>query len=47
VIRCEEKTVIADNGAEEEIFVVLAGKDAVRLGDERHPVRAGHVVAPW
>jgi uncharacterized cupin superfamily protein len=33
------------HGAEEEIFVVLAGDGALRLGDERHPVRPGHVVA--
>jgi uncharacterized cupin superfamily protein len=33
------------HGAEEEMFVVLAGSGTLRLGDERHPVRAGHVVA--
>ncbi|HWF52297.1 MAG TPA: cupin domain-containing protein [Solirubrobacteraceae bacterium] len=33
------------HGAEEEIFVVLAGEGTLRLGDERHPVRAGHVLA--
>jgi uncharacterized cupin superfamily protein len=33
------------HGAEEEMFVVLAGTGTLRLGDERHPVQAGHVVA--
>jgi uncharacterized cupin superfamily protein len=33
------------HGAEEEIFVVLAGSGTLRLGDERHLVQAGHVVA--
>jgi uncharacterized cupin superfamily protein len=33
------------HGAAEEIFVVLAGEGTLRLGDERHPVHAGHVVA--
>jgi uncharacterized cupin superfamily protein len=33
------------HGADEEIFVVLAGDGILRLGDERQPVRAGHVVA--
>jgi uncharacterized cupin superfamily protein len=33
------------HGAEEEIFVVLAGSGTLRLGDEHHPVQAGHVVA--
>jgi uncharacterized cupin superfamily protein len=32
------------HGAEEEIFVVLAGAGTLRLGDERHAVRTGHVV---
>jgi uncharacterized cupin superfamily protein len=31
--------------AEEEMFVVLAGAGTLLLGDEEHPVRAGHVVA--
>jgi uncharacterized cupin superfamily protein len=30
---------------EQELFVVLAGDGTLRLGDERTPVRAGHVVA--
>jgi uncharacterized cupin superfamily protein len=30
---------------EEEIFVVLAGAGTLRLGEERHPVNPGHVVA--
>lgn len=30
---------------EEELFVVLDGDGALLLGDEEHPVRAGHVVA--
>ena len=33
------------HGAEEEIFVVLQGAGTLRLGDERHAVHAGHVVA--
>jgi uncharacterized cupin superfamily protein len=33
------------HGAEEEIFVVLAGAGTLRLGDARHAVKAGHVVA--
>jgi uncharacterized cupin superfamily protein len=33
------------HGAEEEIFVVLGGAGTLRLGEERYPVRAGHVVA--
>jgi uncharacterized cupin superfamily protein len=33
------------HGAEEEIFVVLGGGGTLRLGDERHAVRPGHVVA--
>jgi uncharacterized cupin superfamily protein len=33
------------HGAEEEMFVVLAGTGTLRLGDERHEVRPGHVVA--
>lgn len=33
------------HGAEEEIFVVLDGSGTLRLGEDRHPVRAGHVVA--
>ena len=33
------------HGAEEEIFVVLAGAGTLRLGEERLPVTAGHVVA--
>jgi uncharacterized cupin superfamily protein len=30
---------------EEEIFVVLDGEGSIVLGDEEHPVRAGHVIA--
>jgi uncharacterized cupin superfamily protein len=30
---------------EEEIFVVLDGEGALLLGDEEHPVHAGHVIA--
>jgi uncharacterized cupin superfamily protein len=33
------------HGAEEEVFVVLAGAGSVRLGDERHAIRPGHVIA--
>jgi uncharacterized cupin superfamily protein len=33
------------HGAEEELFVVLAGYGTLRLGEERHPVEPGHVVA--
>ena len=33
------------HGAEEEMFVVLAGDGTLRLGEERHAIRAGHVVA--
>jgi uncharacterized cupin superfamily protein len=33
------------HGAEEELFVVLDGSGTLRLGEERHPVRPGHVVA--
>lgn len=33
------------HSAEEELFVVLEGDGAVWLGDERHPVHAGSVVA--
>ncbi len=33
------------HSAEEEIFVVLAGEGTLALGDEEHPLRAGHVVA--
>ena len=33
------------HGAEEELFVVLGGDGEVRLGDERHPVARGTVVA--
>lgn len=33
------------HAAEEELFVVLEGEGVCTLGDERHEVRAGHVVA--
>jgi mannose-6-phosphate isomerase-like protein (cupin superfamily) len=33
------------HSAEEEIFLVLEGEGACLLGDEEHPLRAGHVVA--
>jgi uncharacterized cupin superfamily protein len=33
------------HGAEEELFVVLGGDGRLRLGEESHPVRAGHIVA--
>jgi uncharacterized cupin superfamily protein len=33
------------HSAEEEIFVVLDGEATLLLGDEEHPLRAGHVVA--
>jgi uncharacterized cupin superfamily protein len=33
------------HSAEEELFVVLRGDGELCLGDERHPVRRGHVVA--
>jgi uncharacterized cupin superfamily protein len=33
------------HSAEEELFVILEGSGTLRLGDDEHPVRAGHVVA--
>lgn len=33
------------HSAEEELFVVLAGDGTIFLGDEAHPVRAGHVIS--
>ncbi|HEY8583075.1 MAG TPA: cupin domain-containing protein, partial [Capillimicrobium sp.] len=33
------------HSAEEELFVVLDGAGALLLGDDRVPVRAGHVIA--
>jgi uncharacterized cupin superfamily protein len=33
------------HGAEEELFVILAGAGTVRIGEEEAPVRAGHVVS--
>jgi uncharacterized cupin superfamily protein len=33
------------HAAEEEMFVVLAGSGTLRLGDECHPVKPGHVLA--
>jgi uncharacterized cupin superfamily protein len=33
------------HSTEEELFVVLEGAGELRLGDERHPVRRGSVVA--
>ena len=33
------------HSAEEELFVVLSGEGTLILGEEEHPVRAGHVVA--
>jgi uncharacterized cupin superfamily protein len=33
------------HGAEEEIFIVLAGSGTLRLGDERVAVQSGHVLA--
>jgi uncharacterized cupin superfamily protein len=33
------------HSAEEEIFVVLEGSGDLILGDDEHPVRAGHVIA--
>jgi uncharacterized cupin superfamily protein len=33
------------HGAEEELFVVLGGAGELRLGEERHPVARGAVVA--
>jgi uncharacterized cupin superfamily protein len=33
------------HSAEEEIFVVLEGSGQLLLGDEEHPVHAGHVIA--
>jgi uncharacterized cupin superfamily protein len=32
------------HSAEEEIFVILEGGGTLRLGDERAPIRAGHVL---
>jgi uncharacterized cupin superfamily protein len=33
------------HSAEEELFVVLEGEGSCLLGDEEHPIRAGHVIA--
>lgn len=33
------------HSADEEIFVVLAGGGTLLLGEEEHPVRAGHVIS--
>jgi uncharacterized cupin superfamily protein len=33
------------HSVEEELFVILEGSGALLLGDEEHPVRAGHVVS--
>jgi uncharacterized cupin superfamily protein len=33
------------HSAEEDLFVVLDGEGTLRLGDERHAVRAGHIVS--
>jgi len=33
------------HGAEEELFVVLAGGGTLRLGEQRHTVQPGHVLA--
>jgi uncharacterized cupin superfamily protein len=33
------------HSAEEELFVVLAGDGTLRLGDARHPLRAGNIVS--
>jgi uncharacterized cupin superfamily protein len=33
------------HSAEEEIFLVLDGSGALQLGDEEHPVRAGHAIS--
>lgn len=33
------------HSAEEELFVVLEGEGTCLLGDEEHPIRAGHVIA--
>jgi uncharacterized cupin superfamily protein len=33
------------HGAEEEMFVVLAGAGTLRIGDEHLPITAGHVIA--
>ncbi len=33
------------HGAEEEMFVVLVGAGTLRLGNKRHAVKAGHVIA--
>jgi uncharacterized cupin superfamily protein len=33
------------HSAEEELFVILDGEGACLLGEEEHPVRAGHVIA--
>ena len=33
------------HSAEEELFVMLDGAGLLRLGDEEHPVRAGHVLS--
>ena len=38
-------TVPHCHSAEEELFVVLEGDGECLLGDEDHPIRAGHVVA--
>ena len=33
------------HSAEEEIFVILDGSGTLHLGDEQHPVRAGHAIS--
>jgi uncharacterized cupin superfamily protein len=33
------------HSGEEELFVVLEGEGTLYLGDDEHPVRAGHVIA--
>jgi uncharacterized cupin superfamily protein len=33
------------HSAEEEIFLVLEGGGSLRLGDEEHPIRAGHAIS--
>jgi uncharacterized cupin superfamily protein len=33
------------HSAEEEIFVVLEGAGTLRLGDDEHPIRAGHAIS--
>jgi len=41
----KQATPLHSHSVEEELFVVLDGEGALLLGDEEHPVHAGHVIA--